>query len=377
MGTAGLHIRRIGGGPGDIRAAARAGRTHGAAPPVNLSLNESPFGPSARVLRAVRKASLNLNSYPDNLQPHLRERLAEEAGLRPDEVLVTAGSAALIGIAARTLLSRGTTVVTAAMTYDLYEVVTRAAGAELIQAPMREGAYDLDAMLALVTPKTRAVFIANPNNPTGTAITPRALEDFLDRLPSHVTAIIDEAYVHFADFFAQERGTERSRAAEYVRQGRNVVVLRTFSKAYGLAGLRVGYGFASAKFTGSFKCARMKFSVTDLAATGALAALDDAWYLRRVLKNNSREAARLTGLIRGLGIGVKRTWTNFLFIETGTDADALAARIRRRGVLVRPLAQSGADHAIRVTIGTNEQNDRFFAALAKTSGESHAGECHD
>jgi histidinol-phosphate aminotransferase len=321
------------------------------------------------VLRAVRKASLISNTYPDNLQTGLRERLAEASGVRPGEVMITAGSAAFLGIAAQTLLSRGTNAVTGALTYDLYEALTRAAGVRLIRAPMRDGAYDMGAVIDSVTPETRLVFIANPNNPTGAILGPRALEEFLDRLPGHVTAVIDEAYVDFADFFAQERGASRSCSFDYVRQGRNVLVLRTFSKAYGLAGLRVGYGLAPAGLISSFERVRMNFSVTDIAAAGALAALDDTWRLRRVLKNNSREAARLTGLVRRLGIDVRPTWANFLYLVTAAVADSLAARIMKEGVLVRSLAQSGAPRAIRVTIGAPEQNDRFFAALSKAAGE--------
>jgi histidinol-phosphate aminotransferase len=330
---------------------------------INMSLNENPFGPSPRVFEAIRKAALESHFYPDNLHLELKDRLARDASLNPDQVLITAGSAAFLGIAAQTLLSPASNAVTSAKSYNLYDVVTQAAGARLIQAPMRDDTFDLDAIRNELTAETRLVFISNPNNPTGTILAPETIERFLDRLPEKVTVVLDEAYSNFAEYFARERGVEYSRSFDYVRAGRNVLVLRTFSKAHGLAGLRIGYGLAPTALIQRFACIRMQFSVTNLAASAALAALDDTAHIRKTLVNNSQQAAWLTERVRELGLSVKPTWANFLYLETGDDSDSLTARMHGRGVIIRPLTQWGAPGAIRVTIGTPEQNKKFIAAL--------------
>jgi histidinol-phosphate aminotransferase len=346
-----------------------AGRSPAEAPRlvpfINMSLNENPFGPSPRVFEAIRKAALESNFYPDNLHLELKERLAWDAGLNPDQVLITAGSAAFLGIAAQTLLSPTSNAVTSVKSYNLYDVVTQAAGARLIQAPMRNDTFDLDAIRNELTAETRLVYISNPNNPTGTILEPEVIERFLDQLPEKITVVLDEAYSNFAEYFALERGIEYSKSFDFVRDGRNVLVLRTFSKAHGLAGLRIGYGFAPAALIERFTRKRMQFSVTNIASSAALAALDDTTHIQKTLVNNSQQAAWLTERVNELGLRVKPTWANFLYLEIGDDSDKLSARMRGRGVIIRPLSLWGAPGAIRVTIGAPAQNEKFIAALHK------------
>jgi histidinol-phosphate aminotransferase len=228
---------------------------------------------------------------------------------------------------------------------------------------MRGDGYDLDAILSAINGNTRVVFIANPNNPTGTMLPPADVESFLDRVPERVTVVLDEAYADFAEYFARQRGCEYSRSLEYVRQGRNVVVLRTFSKAHGLAGLRVGYGFAPAALMAYFARMREVFSVTGIAEAAALAALDDSEHIRLALDNNAAGVISLTEGVSEMGLRVVPTWGNFLYIDVREDANTLTRRLQKEGVIIRPLNAWGAPSAIRVTVGTPEQNQRFLAAM--------------
>lgn len=332
---------------------------------IQMALNENPFGPSPQVLEAIGNAAVKSNYYPDNLQLELREILAHKTGVRPEEVLITAGSAAFLEIAAHTLLFPGANAVTSARSYIMYRIVTEAAGANLIKAPIFQNTFDLDAIHTLLNPETRVVFIANPNNPTGTIIEPCALERFLDRLPEHVSVVIDEAYYDFADYFARVRGREYSRSLDYVRQGRNVLVLRSFSKVHSLAGLRIGYGIASDRMMRRFAQRRMRFSVSNVAAAAALAALADTEHVQKTLENNTTGAEWLKKEVEDSGVAATTTWGNFLYLETGDSADSLANRIEKYGIIVRPLTDWGAPTALRVTIGTPAQNEQFATALSK------------
>ena len=217
---------------------------------------------------------------------------------------------------------------------------------------MNDG-YDLDGILAAVDVNTRLVYLSNPNNPTGTILDANAIDRFLDRLPSHVITVLDEAYYDYASYFAAERSFAYSHALDYVRQERRVVVLRTFSKSHGLAGLRVGYGMGPAELMGYFARMKPAFMVSSLGEAGALAALADADHIQRALETNAAEAKLLTQAIADLGIRVTPTWTNFLFCRVGEDAGSLCRALQDDGIIVRHMSGSwGAPDAFRVTIGT-------------------------
>jgi histidinol-phosphate aminotransferase len=248
----------------------------------------------------------------------------------------------------------------------VYPIATTAAGARLIQVPMRGDSYDLDGILAALNGDTRIVFIANPNNPTGTLISPAELERFMDRLPAHVLLVLDEAYAEFAQHFADLRGVEYTRSLDWVRQGRNLVVLRTFSKAQGLAGMRVGYGFGPSELIRYFARVRVAFSVTAVSEAAALAALSDEEHIRKTLDNNAAQSKWLTDSLTDLGFRVVPTWANFIYVETGEDAAVVAKRLQAEGIIVRPLTGAwGAPTAIRVTIGTAEQNRQFMSVVKR------------
>ncbi len=331
---------------------------------IKMASNENPFGPSPLAIAAIKDVTHLTHFYPDNGVTELTARLAELHDIEPGNILVTSGSTSFLDVMARTLLGPGLNAITSKLSFIVYPIVTRATGAQFIEVPARNDGFDLDAILAAVTPHTRIIYIANPNNPTGTLLEADAIERFLDRLPPHVITVLDEAYCDFASYFAQQRGVEYSRSLDYVRQGRPVVVLRTFSKAHGLAGLRVGYGVAPAELIGYLARLRPAFMVSSLGETAALAALADADHVDRAVRSNAEGAAFLTEAITALGIPVVPTWANFLFCRVGPEASTLCQLMQEDGVIVRPMSGIwGAPDAFRVSIGTREQNERFLETL--------------
>jgi len=332
---------------------------------IKLASNENPFGPSPRAVQAMQAALAESNFYPDNEALELRQKLADKHGVQPEQIVPTAGSTALLGIIARTFLSPGLDAVTSERSFIVYPIATQAAGGRLIKVPMRGDGFDLNAIAAAIDQRTRIIYISNPNNPTGTLLPANDLDRFLDEVPEHVVVILDEAYYDFAQHFAVKRSVDYSHALDYVHQGRRVVVLRTFSKAHGLAGVRAGYGIGPAELMSYFARMRTTFSVSVVAQAGALAALDDEAHTQKTLKNNADQAERLTAAITELGYQPVPTWANFLYCELGDDAAAVAKRLQTEGVIVRPLGPWGAPTAIRVTIGTAEQNDIFLKAFKK------------
>jgi histidinol-phosphate aminotransferase len=342
---------------------------------IRLDSNESPFGPSTRVMDAMRSAMSTANSYPEDDCSQLREILASHHGLPQEQVLVTAGSTGLLSLLCQTLLAPGLNAVTSERSFIVYSMAVQAAGGRLVETPMRAGedGFDLEAILAAVDANTRIVFLANPNNPTGTMLAAGAVERFVAQLPGHVVAVLDEAYYEFAVHFAALRKIIYSNSLEFVRQGASVVVLRTFSKAHGLAGLRVGYGLGPAELLGY--CARMRntFSVSSVAQAAAIAAIGDVDHVRRVVENNTIQSRDLTQGLLALGYRVVPTSANFLYCDLGEDAAAFASRLQEEGVAVRPLGPWGAPNCIRVTIGTGEQNQSFLRAVGRVGAGSAAG----
>jgi histidinol-phosphate aminotransferase len=332
---------------------------------IKMASNENPFGPSPKAVMAMQAVLAESNFYPDNDATELRQKLAERHKVQPEQIVPTAGSTALLGIVARTLLSPGLNAITSERSFIVYPIATQAAGGRLIQVPMRGEAFDLNAIAAAVDQHTRIIYISNPNNPTGTLVPAKELDHFLDALPEHVIVILDEAYHDFAQYFAAVRGVDYSHALDYVNQGRKIVVLRTFSKAHGLAGVRAGYGIGPAELMSYFARMRTTFSVSAVAQAAAMAALDDEAHIQKTLKNNAEQAEHLIAGIGELGYHPVPTWANFLYCELGDDAAAVAKRLQAEGVIVRPLAPWGASTAIRITIGTPEQNTIFLKAFKK------------
>lgn len=340
---------------------------------IKLDSNENPFGPSSLAIDAMRDALATVNYYPDDECGRLRLKLASHHGLPPEQVLITAGSTALLSLLCQTLLVPGLNAVTSERSFIVYSLAVQAAGARLVEAPMRDDSFDLDAVLAAIDSNTRIVFLANPNNPTGTMLEAAVVERFVAQVPGHVVVILDEAYYEFALQFASLRGIIYSNSLDYIRQGASVVVLRTFSKAHGLAGLRVGYGLGPSELLGY--CARMRntFSVSSVAQAAAMAAINDRDHIQRVVENNVLQSRVLSQGLAGLGYRVVPISANFLCCDLGEDAAALASRLQDEGVAVRPLGPWGAPNCIRVTIGTPEQNQAFLQAARGLRARNSAG----
>lgn len=335
---------------------------------IKLASNENPYGPSPKAIAAIKAAAETVHLYPDNDATELKGKLAEINGLPPANVMVTGGSTNLLDLMARTLLRPGLNAISSERSFIVYPIVTAAAGAEYRTVPMRDDGYDLDAIAEAIDENTRIIFLANPNNPTGTVFDAGALDAFLDRIPEHVVVALDEAYCDFASDFAKMRGIEYSHSLDYVRQDRNVVVLRTFSKAHGLAAARVGYGFGPSELLGYIARLRTAFSVTSLGEAAALAALDDKDHIKLAIENNRAGAKYLTNALREAGYKPIETWANFVCCEMHEDATALARRLQNEGVIVRPLSGTwGWRTAIRVTVGTPEQNEKFVVALKRVT----------
>jgi histidinol-phosphate aminotransferase len=334
---------------------------------IKLDSNENPFGPSARAIEAIRLALTSTHKYPDDDCIALRRKLAEFHSVGPGQVLVASGSAGVLSLLCQTLLGPGLNAVTSALSFIVYGMAVRAVGARLIETPTHDDGYDLDAILRAINADSRLVFLANPNNPTGTMLKADAVEKFLKAVPGHVVVVLDEAYFEFATHIAADRKLAYSRSLHYVRQNDRVVVLRTFSKAHGLAGLRIGYGLGPAELLGY--CARMAntYSVSSVAQAAALAALDDRDHIEHTISSNTEQAGILFQALSHRGYRAVPTAANFVYFDVGCEACVFAARLRDERVVVRALHAWGAPNSVRVTIGTPEQNQIFLRALERAS----------
>ena len=332
---------------------------------IKLDSNENPYGPSPRAIEAMRRAMAESNFYPEDDSTALRHKLAAHHAVPTEQVLVTAGSTGMLSLLCHTMLGPGLNAVTSERSFVVYSMVVRATGAGLIEAAMDGDGFDLATILSAINKDTRLVFLANPNNPTGTMLDAAAVDKFIVDVPDHVVVVLDEAYYDFAMQFAARRKVKYSRSLDYVRLGANVVVLRTFSKAHGLAGLRVGYGLGPAELLAY--CARMRdtYSVSSVAQAAALAALDDQNHIAHTVSHNAVQAEILSSGLSELGYRVVPTSANFLYCDVGADASVFAERLRGEGVSVRPLGVWGAPNCIRVSIGTLEQNQFFLNAARK------------
>ena len=329
---------------------------------VKLASNEGQFGPFPAAREAVECSLLELNRYPDGGAYRLTVALAEKHDVEPAAVALAAGADAVIMYLSLAVLDPGDEIVCGWPSFPSYVLDAIKLGARPVTVPLAEDRYDLEAILASITPRTKLVYVANPNNPTGTMVGRAVLDHFFARVPPHVLTVLDEAYFEYVDADDYPDGIE-----EYLkRDGRRVLVLRTFSKIYGLAALRVGYGIGPADVVAAIRKVRNAFDVNQAAQDGALASLGDDEELarRRSVTAEGRRALEEICLSLGLRVAAPPV-ANFLFVDLGTDSRALFDALLREGVIVRPLAPFGAPEAIRVTVGTAEENGLFGAALAR------------
>lgn len=334
---------------------------------VKLASNENPLGPSPLAVEAARRALAESHRYPDGGSYYLREALAARLDVPREKIIVGSGSTDIIHLAASVLLGAGESAVTSQGSFPLYYIAIEKMGANLIAVPQKNYAFDLDGIARAVQKDTKIIYIANPNNPTGSIFDADAFDTFLQKIPEEILVVLDEAYYEYVEM------KNYSRSLDLVRANKNVLVLRTFSKVYGLAGLRVGYGIGPVELIGAMDKIRLPFPVSGVAQAAALAALDDTEHVKRSLEANRAGLRQLENGLREIGVKFAPSVTNFVLVEVGGDADALAAELLKLGVIVRPMAWMGFPHAIRATVGTREENEKFLNALQQLKGTVAAG----
>lgn len=334
---------------------------------VKLASNENPLGPSPLAVEAARRALAESHRYPDGGSYYLREALAARLGVPREKIIVGSGSTDIIHLAASVLLGAGESAVTSQGSFPLYYIAIEKMGANLIAVPQKNYAFDLDGIARAVQKDTKIIYIANPNNPTGSIFDADAFDTFLQKIPEEILVVLDEAYYEYVQM------KNYSRSLDLVRANKNVLVLRTFSKVYGLAGLRVGYGIGPVELIGAMDKIRLPFPVSGVAQAAALAALDDTEHVKRSLEANRAGLRQLENGLREIGVKFAPSVTNFVLVEVGGDADVLAGELLKLGVIVRPMAWMGFPHAIRVTVGTREENEKFLNALQQLKGTVAAG----
>jgi histidinol-phosphate aminotransferase len=333
-------------------------RSLGIARVVKLASNEGPFGPFPAAQEAMQAAAPDLNRYPDGGSFRLHAALAARHGVSFDEVCVGAGADGCIDLLSQAFLDPGNEVVCGWPSFPSYVIYARKQGAEVRLIPLDDYRYDLGALLEAVTPQTKLVYICEPNNPTGTMNTADELDAYFARVPDHVLTVVDQAYFEYIDRPDYPDAVER-----YAKAGARVVVLRTFSKIYGLAGLRVGYAVAAAEVCRTLAKVRRPFDIATPAQVAAVASIDAVDELARRRSANADGLARLEEVLRSKGMEPVPSVGNFLYAETGGDAVELYELLLHEGVVVRPLAGFGAPAAVRITVGLPDEIDFLAAAL--------------
>ena len=331
---------------------------------IKLASNENPLGPSPAALAAVNAAAPEVWLYPDGGGFRLKQKLAQLHGVDMAAITLGNGSSDLLEFVVRVLVQPGDEVLFSQHAFAIYPIVTLAAGGVPVEAPANNWGYDLDALRAAITDKTRVIFIANPNNPTGTYTPGAALEAFLGSVPDNVVVVVDEAYFDYASHPATG-AVDYPDTTRWVSRYPNLMVTRTFSKSYGLAGLRVGYAVSHPDLADLMNRVRPPFNVNSLALAAAEAALGDTEHLAQSAALNAAGLRQLESGFEAMGLGYIPSVGNFISVDVGRDAAPLYDALLREGVIVRPVANYGMPQYLRVTVGRPEENARFLAALAK------------
>jgi len=326
---------------------------------VKLASNENPLEPGAAVQTAMAAAVKEVNRYPDGNGFILKEAIADKFALTTDQLVLGNGSSDLLDFAARVFLAPGSEAVISQHAFAIYEIVIRAVGATPIVAPAKEWGHDLDAMLAAITPNTRLVYVTNPNNPTGTWSTRQALTAFLDQVSEEIVVVLDEAYFEYVT------AAEYPNGLELLQQYPNLIVTRTFSKAYGLSGLRIGFGAMNPQLADLLNRVRPPFNVTNVSLAAATAALGDEDYLAKSRELNEQGMAQLEAFFNEQGIGYIPSVGNFISFEAGSRAIEVYQALLREGVIVRPIGGYQMPEHLRVSIGLPEENQAFMDALVR------------
>ena len=323
-----------------------------------LASNENPLGISPKAVAAMEKEMKNCFLYPEGSSPRVRHKLAERLNVQEGQIFLATGGDHILTLLGNAFVNQGDEVIVGAPSFYTYTLSTLVMGGALIKVPLSDLTYDLDAVLAAITPQTKLIFFCNPNNPTGTIVPKDKVADFMGKVPDHCVVVFDEAYFEFISDPAYGDGIE-----DYVKKGANVVVLRTFSKLYGLAGLRIGYAVAAEHLAPVLGRVMPPFPVNRLAQVAAEAAMDDTEFVEAVIKTNNEGRAYLNDQFDKLGLAYAPSYGNFIFVDVGIPAPKVNEELLKRGIVIRPGHQWGCETFIRVTIGTPEQNQAFINAL--------------
>ncbi len=321
---------------------------------VKLASNENPLGPAPAAIEAMKSEAAGVHIYPDGGGYKLRQALADHHGLGLENVVLGNGSNEIIELLCHCFLNPKAELIAAEHAFVVYKLMATLFGAKYVEVADPDFIHDLEGMADAITEDTRLVFIANPNNPTGTMVNQEALDRFMDRLPDHVVAVLDEAYYEFLD--------DAPDTVKYVREGRNVCVLRTFSKAYGLAGLRIGYGLASPQVAAILQKARQPFNANSMAQAAALAAMNDTEHVAKTMQTNREGLAFYEQAFAARGLEYVPSAANFVLVKVG-DGDDLFAKMLRKGVIVRAMSGYKLPEWVRISIGTMPENERCIEVL--------------
>ena len=323
---------------------------------IKLASNENPLGPSPKVVAAIKRDLININRYPDGSGFYIKRSLAKNFNLKPENIILGNGSDEIIDIIVKTFLKNGEEVLTSKGTFLEYAIATKANAGKIRTVALKNYTYDVDAIKKAVTAKTKIIFIANPNNPTGTYLNKSELNNLIRCLPKKVIVVLDEAYDEFVTAGDFPKGLS------YLRSSKNVIVLRTFSKAYGLAGLRIGFGIAKPQFINFMERIRQPFNTNSLAQAAAIAALTDKTFLRKTKKLINIEKRYIYEQFEKMGIEFIPTQANFILFKI-VNAKYVVDALLKKGVIVRLMKQFGLNNCLRVTIGTKKENRRFINTL--------------
>ena len=330
---------------------------------IKVASNENPFGPSPLAIAAMHQALASVNLYPDGNAFYLKQKLAAKLGLEPANLILGNGSNEIIEFVAHALLTPDTDVVVSQYCFAIYPIVAKMAGAAVITVPAKKYGHDLPAMLRAITPRTRIVFVANPNNPTGTLASREDVIQFVNDMPDDVLLVMDEAYIEFLD--------DPVDLVSLIRLGvrKNLVLMRTFSKIYGLAGLRIGYGVAVPELAAALEKIRQPFNANLLAQTAALAALDDDEHVRRTRQNNFNGLEFFAQAFRELKLNYVPSYANFILVQVGEGQQVFNA-MQKQGVITRPMGGYQLPEWIRISVGTQKENERSLATLKTALGRN-------
>ncbi|MBW1840356.1 MAG: histidinol-phosphate transaminase [Deltaproteobacteria bacterium] len=332
-------------------------REYGISQSIKLASNENPLGPSPLAVEAIQKAVGKLNRYPDGSGHDLIHKLSGHLSVSPKNIVLGNGSDEIIEMLTCALLQPNDEAILPQPSFLMYDILVRCAGADPVHVPLTSRSIDLDKMKSRITPRTRMIFLCNPNNPTGTIILKEEFDIFLKGIPDGVVVVIDEAYIEFV------RDPECAGGINYLDDNRAIVTLRTFSKAYGLAGLRIGYGVMPAEIAGLLNRVRLPFNVNSLALVGAVAALEDDVFLKKTQHLIHEGLDFLWGSLERMGLKYFPSQSNFFLIDMEKNADEVFEKMLQQGVIVRSMTSYGYPEYIRINVGLHDENVRFIEAL--------------